>query len=99
MTTETQFQPVHVAGRYGYVEVSPTADERERGFVRAYMVLDFSRINPDDGMPEFVYVSPVNSVHAARREARELHRYEVEGGEALNRLAIREWAQEIAESR
>lgn len=99
MTAETQFQPVHVAGRYGYVEVSPTADERERGFVSAYMVLDFSRINPDDGMPEFVYQNPVSTVGAARERARELHRYEAQGGEALNRLAIREWVNELTAGR
>lgn len=99
MQTETPFQPVHVAGRYGYMQATPTKSERERGYTEAFLVVDFSRVNPEDGMPEFVYATAVCAVGAARRQARELHRYEVEGGEALNRLAISAWAEEIAASR
>jgi hypothetical protein len=87
--------PVHVAGRFGYLQVTPTVLERNAGFREAYMVVDFSRI-AEDGGPEFVYADAVCTRAAAIGHARELHRYEVEGGEALNRRAIAEWAAELA---
>lgn len=99
MTTESPFQPVHVAGDYGYMQVTPTKSERERGYTEAFVIVDFSRVNPDDGQPEFVYQTAVCTVGAAREHARGLHRYKVQGGEALNRLAISAWAEEIAASR
>lgn len=87
-------QPVHVAGRFGYLQCSPTKAERERGFVDAYLIVDFSDIQ-DDGQPGFVFENAVASREAAISQAREQHRYHVEGGDAKNRAAIREWAQQL----
>lgn len=92
--TETETVPVHVAGRYGYLQVTPTVAERARGYEQAFVVVDFSQIE-DDGFPAFVGDAVCNR-GAAIANARERHRYEVQGGEALNRLAIREWAAELA---
>jgi hypothetical protein len=83
----------HIAGRYGYCEVTPTVAERERGFDRAFMVIDMSRKN-DDGFYEFVSPALV-SRNAAVRRAQEFARYEKDGGESLNRAAIREWAAQL----
>lgn len=90
----TDFEPRRIAGRYGYVEVTPNAAERQRGYEKAFIVLDFSRIE-EDGFPAFVGDAVCNR-DAAINNAKERHRYEVQGGEALNSLAIREWAAELA---
>jgi hypothetical protein len=87
--------PVHVAGRYGYLQVTPTADETARGYESAWMVVDFATLE-GDGFPTFTSDTPVSSRAAAIAAARELHRYQVEGGEALHRAAIGEWAAELA---
>ena len=87
------FEANRIAGRYGYVEVTPTVAERARGYEKAFMVVDFSRIE-EDGFPAFVGDAGC-SREAAIRNAKERHRYEVQGGESLNRLAIREWAAEL----
>jgi hypothetical protein len=84
----------HIAGRYGYCEVTPTVEERQRGFERAFMVIDMSR-KCEDGFYEFASRALV-SRNAAIRQAQELARYEKDGGERLNRIAVREWASELA---
>jgi hypothetical protein len=98
MMTDNPFSPVHVAGHYGYVQVTPTVVERNAGFREAYMIVDFARIE-EDREPAFVFADAVCSRQAAIAHAREQHRYEVEGGERLNSLAIREWAEEIVAGR
>ena len=90
MTTEANY----IAGRYGYCEVTPTVAERERGFDRAFRVIDMSR-KAEDGFYEFASHALV-SRNAAIRQAQELARYEKDGGDRLNRMAIREWASELA---
>lgn len=89
----TDFEPRQIAGRYGYVQVTPSAAERQRGYESAFIVIDFSNVE-EDGFPAFVADAVCNR-DAAIRDAKERHRYEVQGGEALNRLAIREWAAEL----
>jgi len=83
----------HVAGRYGYAEVTPTAAERARGYDRAFQVLNLTVLE-DDGWFETVG-DVVCSREAAVSQARELARYEKSGGDRLNRQAIREWAAKL----
>lgn len=90
----TETMPVHVAGKYGYLQVTPTVAERARGYSQAFVVVNFSDIE-SDGFPAFVG-DAVCSRRAAIDNARERNRYEVQGGEALNRQAIREWADELS---
>lgn len=82
-----------VAGRYGVTQVRPTRDEIARGYVTAWQVVDMSDVD-SDGLPALIG-SAVCSETAAYRQCRELARYEREGGEALNSLAIAEWALEL----
>jgi len=86
--------PVQVAGRFGYMQVTPTVLERNAGFREAYMIVNFT-VTEDDGAPAFYFADAVSSREAAIAMAREQHRYEVEGGDRLNRMAIREWAAEL----
>ena len=85
---------VHVAGRYGYLQVTPTVAERQRGYDSAWMIVDFSELD-DAGVPAFVSDDAVSSRAAAIAQARELHRYRASGGDHLNRMAVREWAAEL----
>jgi hypothetical protein len=89
----TDFDPRLIAGHYGYTQVTPTSAERARGYDKAFMVLDFSRTD-DDGHPEFVG-DAVCTRSAAIRNAEELARYHRDGGESLNRQAVREWAAQL----
>jgi hypothetical protein len=92
--SDIDFQPVHVAGRFGYMQVTPSREELDRGYTSAWMVVDFSRIE-DDGAPAFVYDDPFVTHGAAYTIARQLHEYYSRGGDRLNRMAIREWAEEL----
>ena len=92
--TATDFQPVHVAGRFGYLQVTPSRDEIKRGYTSAWMVVDFSKVE-DDGAPAFFYDEPFATHGAAYTVARQLHDYYTRRGDELNRMAIREWADEL----
>ena len=91
MTTEYEVR--HIAGRYGYVQVTPTVEERARGMNEAFVVLDLS-VKEDDGFYKFASPTLV-SRNAAVRRAQEFARYDKEGGENLNRQAIAEWAAQL----
>jgi len=86
--------PVHAAGRFGYMQVTPTIKEIERGYKSAWMVVDFSIIE-EDGSPAFFYSEPFATEGAAYHIAKELHRYYSTGGDRKNSAAIREWADEL----
>ncbi len=90
----TYAQAVHVAGRFGYLQASPTVDEIARGYRQAWFVVDFSVIE-EDGEPSFVYADPFATRGAAASVAKQLHDYYTRRGDELNRLAIREWAAEL----
>jgi hypothetical protein len=98
MMTDNPFEAVQVAGNFGYVQVTPTAAERDRGYTSAWMVVDFSQIE-EDGEPAFVYSEPFATDGAAYTVARQLHRYYASRGDELNRMAIREWADELTGGR
>jgi hypothetical protein len=87
-------QPVHVAGRYGYLQVTPTVAERARGYESAWMVVDFGQLD-DNGTPMLIGDDAMCSRAAAIAEARELHRYYSTGGDRLNSAAISEWVAEL----
>jgi len=89
-------EPTHVAGNYAIQECLPTRAEKARGYTEAWVVLNMNE-KDEDGLPEIVggVDSAVCYRAAAVRKARDLHDYYTNGGHELNRLAIREWADEI----
>lgn len=89
-------EPTTIAGNYAIQECLPTRAEKARGYTEAWVVLDLNNID-EDGLPEIVggVDSAVCYREAAVRKARDLHEYYNCAGEELNRLAIREWADEI----
>ena len=90
----TYAQAERVAGRFGYLQATPTVDEIARGFRQAWFVVDFSVIE-EDGEPSFVYADPFATCGAAYTVAKQLHDYYTRRGDELNRMAIREWADEL----